>query len=81
MSWIREIAPAAAEGRLARLFAAATRRAGKIFNVLRVQSVEPAVMQASIQLYQELMFAPGPLRRDQREMIAVAVSRANGCVY
>ena len=47
MSWIREIAPAAAEGRLARLFAAATRRAGKIFNVLRVQSVEPAVMQAS----------------------------------
>ena len=40
-----------------------------------------AVMQASIQLYQELMFAPGPLRRDQREMIAVAVSRANGCVY
>ncbi len=81
MSWIREVDPAEAEGLLARLFRAARGRAGKIFNVIRVQSVEPRVLSASIQLYQELMHGPGPLRRDQREMIAVAVSRANECGY
>lgn len=81
MSWIHEIDPAKATGQLARLFNAAKRRAGKIFNVIRVQSVEPRVLGASIQLYSELMHGPGPLRRDQREMIAVAVSRANACGY
>ena len=81
MSWIREIDPDEAEGLLARLFAAARRRAGKVFKVLRVQSVEPRVLDASVRLYQELMFGPGPLTRSQREMIAVAVSRANACAY
>lgn len=81
MSWIRETAPEAATGLLARLLDAARRRAGKIFNVVQVQSVQPRVLDASIKLYQELMFGPGELSRAQREMIAVAVSRANGCVY
>lgn len=81
MSWIREIDPDEAEGLLARLFTAARRRAGKVFKVLRVQSVEPRILDASVRLYQELMHAPGPLTRAQREMIAVAVSRANGCAY
>ncbi len=81
MSWIHEVDPADAEGLLGRMFKAAIARAGKLFNVIRVQSVEPRVLNASIQLYKELMHGPGPLRRDQREMIAVAVSRANECGY
>jgi uncharacterized peroxidase-related enzyme len=81
MAWIRIVDPDHADGLLARIYRAALARAGKIFNVLRIQSVQPRVLQASLDLYRELMFGPGPLSRAQREMIAVAVSRTNQCVY
>jgi alkylhydroperoxidase family enzyme len=41
----------------------------------------PAVLRASMQLYGAIMHGPSPLSRRQREMLAVVVSRANGCVY
>lgn len=81
MAWIRIVDLEHADGLLARIYRAALARAGKIFNVLRIQSVQPRVLQASLDLYRELMFGPGPLSRAQREMIAVAVSRTNHCVY
>jgi uncharacterized peroxidase-related enzyme len=82
MAWIRTIAPGEASGLLKRLYAEATARAGKVFNVLRLQSLRPEVLAAGVRLYEELMISPrSPLSRAQREMIAVAVSRANGCHY
>lgn len=82
MSWIRTIAPGEAKGLLKRLYDEAVERAGKVFNVLRIQSLRPEVLEAGLGLYQELMFSPrSPLSRAQREMIAVAVSRANDCHY
>lgn len=82
MAWIRTIAPGEATGLLKRLYDEAVARAGKVFNVLRIQSLRPEVLDAGISLYQELMFSPrSPLTRAQREMIAVAVSRANDCHY
>ena len=82
MAWIRTIAPGEAGGLLKRLYDEAIARAGKVFNVLRIQSLRPEVLDAGIALYQELMFSPrSPLTRAQREMIAVAVSRANDCHY
>jgi uncharacterized peroxidase-related enzyme len=80
--WIRTIAPGEATGLLKRLYDEALARAGKVFNVLRIQSLRPEVLEAGLGLYQELMFSPrSPLSRAQREMIAVAVSRANDCHY
>ncbi len=81
MPFIATVEPERAEGLLARLYAAAIQRVGKVFNVLRIQSVQPRVLQASVDLYRELMQAPGPLPRWRREAIAVAVSRTNGCEY
>jgi uncharacterized peroxidase-related enzyme len=82
MAWIRTVAPGEATGLLKRLYDEAVTRAGKVFNVLRIQSLRPEVLRAGIALYQELMHSPrSPLSRAQREMIAVAVSRANGCHY
>ena len=82
MSWIRTIVPEEATGLLKRLYDEAVERAGKVFNVLRIQSLRPEVLEAGLGLYQELMFSPrSPLSRAQREMIAVAVSRANDCHY
>lgn len=82
MAFIRTIAPGEATGLLKRLYDEAIARAGKVFNVLRIQSLRPEVLEAGVVLYKELMFSPkSPLTRVQREMIAVAVSRDNECHY
>jgi len=72
----------AAQGLLKRLYAAAIKRAGKVFNVIRLQSPRPEVLRISTQLYLEVMHSDkSPLSRARREMIATAVSRANDCHY
>lgn len=82
MAWIRTVAPESAEGRLARIYRQAVERAGKVFNVLRVQSLRPGVLEASTDLYLEVMQSTqSGLSRAEREMIATAVSRANDCFY
>jgi uncharacterized peroxidase-related enzyme len=82
MAWIHTIPPDEADGLLKRIYDEAIGRAGKVFNVLRIQSLRPEVLQAGIELYKALMLSPAsPLSRAQREMIAVAVSRANDCHY
>ena len=76
------IAPVeAASGLLEKIYTAAKRRAGRVFNILRIQSPHPRTLQASMGLYQAAMFGPSPLSRAEREMIAVVVSRANDCLY
>ena len=82
MSWIRTVPPERAEGRLRSLYEAAARRAGKIFNVVRIQSLDPRVLQAGMGLYQaSVLDERAPLPRWFRELIAVEVSKVNGCVY
>ncbi|RMH21602.1 MAG: hypothetical protein D6696_05445 [Acidobacteria bacterium] len=82
MAWIRTIPPAAADGVLKRVYDAALERAGKIWNVISIQSLRPETVEASTDLYLEVMQSPrSPLSRAQREMIATAVSRVNRCGY
>ncbi len=82
VSWIRTVDPADADGLLARLYDAARRRAGRVFNIIRIQSPRPRVLGASTRLYLEVMHSRASgLSRARREMIATAVSRLNGCFY
>ncbi|PYQ22025.1 MAG: peroxidase [Acidobacteria bacterium] len=82
MPWIRTVPPDEATGLLRQIYDAAVQRAGRVYNVVRLQSLRPKVLRASTQLYLKLMHAPeGALTRAQREMIAVVVSAANGCHY
>jgi alkylhydroperoxidase family enzyme len=81
MAWIHTIPEEAARDSLARIYGTARDRAGRIFNILKVQSLNPAVLDASIQQYLAIMFGDSPLTRAQREMLAVVVSRANHCHY
>jgi alkylhydroperoxidase family enzyme len=81
MAWIREISDTQASGLLKRLFDEAIARAGKVFNIVRVQGLNPAVLEASMQLYRALMFGPSVLSRAQRELLATVVSRTNACHY
>ncbi len=79
--WIRTIAPEEAQGLVKRVYEAAVRRAGKVFQIVRAMSLAPATMEASLELYKTVMLAPGSLARRRREMLAVVVSRANDCHY
>lgn len=82
MAWIETVGPERAAGLLKHIYDEAVARAGKIFNVVSCQSLRPEVLAASLELYKALMLSPqSPLSRAQREMIAVAVSRANRCHY
>jgi alkylhydroperoxidase family enzyme len=82
MAWIRTIVPERADGLLRQLYDAAIRRAGKVFNIIRIQSVRPKVLRSSTQLYIEIMHSrDSRLTRAQREMIATAVSSLNKCRY
>lgn len=81
MPYIRTIEAEDARGELKRAYDAAVKRAGKVFNVVRIQSLHPRSLTASIGLYQTLMLGRGPLDRSVREMLATVVSRAMDCFY
>lgn len=81
MTWIRTVLPDEATGRLAKSYAAALQRAGRVFGIVRAMSPSPPVLDASMGLYQRVMFGAEGLARYQREMLAVVVSRANDCHY
>ncbi|MEE9297017.1 MAG: carboxymuconolactone decarboxylase family protein [Phycisphaerae bacterium] len=81
MAWIRTIDQESAEGLLASVYKAAVARAGRVFNILKIQSLNPPVLQSSMAQYLSIMYKPSPLSRAQRELIATVVSRANNCHY
>lgn len=81
MAWIKIIDETEAEGPLRREYKAALRRAGKIYNIVKISSLKPEVLRTSMAFYSALMQAPAKLSRAQREMVAVVVSRANDCHY
>jgi alkylhydroperoxidase family enzyme len=81
MPWIRTITNDEATGRLEKSFRAAIQRAGRVFGIVRAQSLAPAVLDASMGLYQRIMYASEGLSRRRREMLATIVSRVNDCHY
>ncbi len=81
MAWIETVALEKAEGLLGRLYQAAIKRAGRVFGILRLQSLNPSTLRGSTELYSGIMFGESPLSRAEREMIAVVVSKVNECHY
>lgn len=81
MAYINLTQPEQATGLLKRLYDEALKRAGRVFNVLRIMSPKPRTLQASMGMYMATMHAPSKLSRAQREMIATVVSRTNNCYY
>ena len=81
MAWIKTIKPEEATGELKAEYERAIRRAGKVWNILALQSLNPPVLHASMQMYLAAMFGPSGLTRAEREMLATVVSWANHCFY
>ncbi|MBZ5536685.1 MAG: peroxidase-related enzyme [Acidobacteriia bacterium] len=81
MTWIKTVSLERATGRLKKEFEAAIGRAGRVFNIVSAQSLNPRVLHASLNLYKTVMLGSSSLSRVEREMIAVVVSKTAGCVY
>jgi alkylhydroperoxidase family enzyme len=81
VAWIKTIDERDADGALKRLYDEQHRQAGAVASILKIHSLAPEVLMAHLAIYHAAMHAPGELSRAQREMIAVAVSSANGCHY
>ncbi|MPY89473.1 MAG: peroxidase [Luteitalea sp.] len=81
MAFITITPPEQSEGDLADVYRRVAASRGGVAAVHQVQSLNPRVLSAHLDLYHAIMFQPSPLSRAQREAIGVAVSRANGCAY
>ena len=81
MAFIDIVEENRADGLLAGIYDAARKRAGRVYNILKIQSQNAAALQAMLGLYAATMRGESPLTRSQREMLAVVVSRANDCHY
>jgi len=81
MARIRQIRVDESSGLLKRLLEGAIERAGRVWNVSQVQSVNPEALRDSMRLYATLMFGESTLSRRQREMLAAVSSAENGCRY
>lgn len=69
------------EGELREIYDDLIQTRGKLAEVHKIQSLNPKSIVAHMDLYLVLMFGKSPLKRYQREMIAVVVSKANNCDY
>lgn len=81
MSWIKIIDYHEATGKLKEIYEELIKKRGKISNIMKVQSLNPTFMKLHMDLYINLMFKKSGLTREERELIAVVVSSANGCQY
>jgi alkylhydroperoxidase family enzyme len=78
---IRQIPVGEATGFLKKLLDEALARAGRVWHIVHIMSLNPRVMDTSMKFYGAIMFGGSALSRWQREMLAVVTSRANDCFY
>jgi alkylhydroperoxidase family enzyme len=81
MPWIKQIPLEQATGLLKAEFNKALKRAGRVWHIVHIMSLNPRILRDSIQFYISTMMSESPLSRVQREMLAVVVSVENRCFY
>ena len=81
MAWIEETTREEATGLLKTELDRAVERAGRVWNVVQIMSVNPVVLKTSMQLYGAIMLGRSDLSRLQRELLATVVSAELNCRY
>ena len=81
MAYIKTIQPGEAEGIVKQEYDKGIKRAGRVYNILKIMSQSPAALKESMRLYLAIMYGESELSRAQREMIATVVSQVNHCKY
>jgi uncharacterized peroxidase-related enzyme len=80
MARIQVIQYEEAEGELKEIYDELIAKRGNLSEVLKIQSLHPSI-RSHTALYMDTMFSKTALSRAEKELIAVVVSVANGCVY
>ena len=81
MPWIKQIPIEEATGLLKEQFDSALKRAGRVWHIVHIMSLNPRAMRDSIGFYATIMMGESPLTRVQREMLATVVSAEVHCYY
>lgn len=81
MPWIELVPPDAADADLAALYGRARNADGTLDGVMHVHGLRPSSLRAHLDLYLQVMRGESGLSETEREMVAVVVSRLNGCEY
>ena len=81
MSWIEMIDETEADGALREVYDRIAGERGKVSNIMRCQSLNPEAMEAHLELYKTIVYGDNGLSREERELVATAVSVINGCEY
>lgn len=81
MAYIDVVGYDESEGKLREIYDDLVVSRGKLADVHMIQSLNPESIVNHMDLYITIMFGKSPLRRIQREMIAVVVSKNNDCDY
>ena len=81
-AWIRTIDEPDADERLATLYAQCLDPgSARVDHVLKVHSLHPQGLAAHLAVYRASMASSKGLRKVDRELVAVIVSKRNGCHY
>ncbi len=82
MAFIRIIDEPDADGELAALYSSLVDpESGRVDEVLRIHSLNPRGLSAHLAVYAAAMASTKGLRKVDRELIALVVSKINGCHY
>jgi len=81
MARIKTTGYSEAQGRLKEIYDELMEQRGKLAAVHTIQSLRPESIKQHMDLYMGIMFNRSELSRDEREMMALVVSAANGCLY
>ena len=81
MAWIKTITKADAKDDLKEKYNEFIEPWGGVDNILKIHSLNPESLDVHVKLYKTIMYGKSPIKRRDREMIAVVVSTINHCHY
>ncbi|NND01250.1 MAG: hypothetical protein HKN91_00545 [Acidimicrobiia bacterium] len=82
MAWIETIREDEWDGPLGDLYdSVADVAVGRVDNIMQIHSLNPAALASHNALYRSAMAGTKTLRKVERELIALIVSRLNDCHY
>jgi len=81
VSYIKVINDNEAEGELSEVYSQISSSRGKLSNIMKIHSLMPDTMIKHLELYLSIMFSKTNLTREEKEILAVVVSKVNNCDY
>lgn len=81
MPYIKVIDETNADGELKNIYEKIKSERGKLSNIMKIHSLMPDTMIKHLELYLAIMFSKTNLSREEKEILAVVVSKNNNCDY